>query len=68
MFNNGLNHLLSLIDTTEYSKINVTKPTVGNLTIFQALISVLMQITKSNSMNDKNQIVFMLAFNFDCFE
>jgi hypothetical protein len=63
MFNSGLNLQLSLIDTTEYSKISVTKPIVGNLMTSQVLINVKMQIMKLNSMNDqRSNYIFIFLF------
>lgn len=46
MSNHGQNLLNSLTDMTEYSKINVNRLIVGNLTICQAHINALMEIMR----------------------
>lgn len=48
MFKIGQNQVNSLIDTIEYSKINVLMHIVGSLMTFQALINVSMLITQSS--------------------
>ena len=67
-FKPGQSLPLFLIGTIECSKISVIKRTAGNLMTFQAPISVSMLITKSNSMNDKDNLSMLIFKYFDCFE
>lgn len=51
-----------LTDTTEFLRINAKKHTVGNLTIFQALINVSMEIMKLSFVHDYHPIVINLNY------
>ncbi len=53
MYSNGQNPLNTSTVTTEYSKTNVNKHTVGNSTIYQVLINAQMPIMRSYFALDK---------------